>query len=72
MCARQPPVAPLAPTSEVSNQEPTQTHVQLKPHDEAKAKPKAKPKQKMTRIALLHCDIIHNEFWSSRPDLLSE
>jgi len=70
VCARQPPVARLAPTSEVSNQEPTQT--QLKPYDKAKAKPKAKPKQKMTRIALLHCDIILDEFWNSRPDLLSE
>jgi len=72
MRARQSPVARLAPTSEVSNQEPTRTHVQLKPHDKVKAKSKAKSKQKTTRVTLLHCDMIHNEFWSSRPDLLSE
>ena len=68
ICAHQSS-AHLAPTS---NQELTRTHDKLKLKDKTKSKSKAKSKKKMTRIVLLHCDIIQDEFWSSRPELLSE
>ncbi|KAL9714466.1 tRNA-His guanylyltransferase [Leucoagaricus gongylophorus] len=68
ICAHQSS-AHLAPTS---NQELTRTYDKLKLKDKTKSKSKAKSKKKMTRIVLLHCDIIQDEFWSSRPELLSE
>ncbi|KAF5359106.1 hypothetical protein D9756_002965 [Leucocoprinus leucothites] len=65
------------PTSEVHNQEPTQTitrstTTQPTQKGKSKSKAKSKSKSKVTRIVLLHCDIIHEEFWSNRPELLSD
>jgi tRNA(His) guanylyltransferase len=37
----------------------------LKKKDKAKAKP-------VTRVDLLHCDIIKNDFWTSRPHVLAD
>ncbi|EAU85216.2 tRNA guanylyltransferase [Coprinopsis cinerea okayama7 len=38
-------------------------------HPKSKKRPK-KPKQPKTRVVLLHCDLIRDEFWDSRPGLL--
>jgi len=35
-----------------------------------KAKQKGKPPQ--TRIELVHCDIIRDDFWNARPGILGE
>ncbi|KXN82986.1 putative tRNA(His) guanylyltransferase [Leucoagaricus sp. SymC.cos] len=68
---------PRLPTLKVRVQtgEPTRTNTTgsdsvLK--GKAKSKMKSKQKQKPTRIILLHCDLIRDEFWSSRPELLSD
>ena len=41
--------------------------------DTSKPKKKKKAKDKpFTQIVLLHCDIIKDEFWTTRPYLLTE
>ncbi|KAF9449765.1 Thg1-domain-containing protein [Macrolepiota fuliginosa MF-IS2] len=63
--AQQPRSNPQLPLNPAPKTQPT-----VKPNQ--RSKPKSKSKQKPTRIELLHCDIIHDEFWTARSDLLSD
>lgn len=42
------------------------------PHQKQTKKQKQKQKQKQTRIEIVHCDIIKDEFWDARVGLLRE
>lgn len=33
---------------------------------------KGKPKRALTRVTVLHCDLIRDEFWKERPYIMSE
>ena len=37
-----------------------------------KDKGKRKKKRAVTRVTVLHCDLIRDEFWEERPYILSE
>jgi tRNA(His) guanylyltransferase len=39
--------------------------------DTSAATPKLKGKRAKSEIRVLHCDIIKNEFWDARPEMLA-
>jgi len=62
----------IAATSEAS---PTNTQREINTGSETKMKAKKtrkKAKQRLTRIEVVHCDIIKDDFWNDRPMILGE
>lgn len=61
-----------ATTASQSFQQQQQTESKTTKPLKPNKKTRGKPKQKSTRIELLHCDLIREEFWDTRPGLLSD
>lgn len=51
---------------------PTDVPVTTTTQKKAKMKRKDKKAEKRTRIVIEHCDIIKDEFWKARSDILGE